>query len=158
MTSQLPKGKYVGAGYRKTVSGYTFERYLLMLFGLKGLQKGYEYSLATESEDAGKFDDVVFYYIREDSPCTRLVRAKHFTGRKSEITAEDLLDKKPNSKFGLKMYFESYLNLRGKFSRELELILCTNIGLKFEQNSSIPKLLRRKKTNIQQHEYLYFEP
>src|SRR5699024_9803770 len=109
-------------------------------------------------KDAGKFDDVVFHCIRDGQLCTRLLQAKHSIGNKTEITVEDLLDRSANSKFGLKMYFECYKQIRGNFKGELELILCTNIGLKFGQNCNITKLLRGKKTSLQQHGPLYFEP
>src|SRR5699024_376065 len=155
---------YVGAGDRDNIHSYTFERYLLMLFGLKGLQKGYKYSMATELRDAGKFDNVVFHYIREGGQlCTRLLQARHFTDQSKEITVEDLLEKSANSRFGLKTYFKSYLKIQAKFTKELEfteeleLILCTNIDLKFKKNSKIPKLLRRKTTYLRQYGYLYFE-
>src|SRR5699024_1797092 len=72
-----------------------------------------------------------------------------------EITVEDLLNK--NSRFNLKTYFDSYMQIRGNFIGELELILCTNIGLKFEQNSNPPKLLGRNTTR-HQNVNLYFEP
>src|SRR5690625_5096546 len=105
MTSlpSLPKGPYKRKGTTQSAHGHVFERHLLMLFGLRGLQKGYEYSLATELEDADIFDDVVFHYIIEGCLYTRLLQAKHFDEQKTEITVEDLLGGK---RFDLKKYFE----------------------------------------------------
>src|SRR5699024_3437222 len=111
MTSPLPTGSYVGTGNIDYVHGHTFERYLLMLFGLRALQRRNEYSMATKLKDAGKFDDVVFHYIKEDGLCTRMLQAKH-RGQNREITVEDLLDRSASSRFGLKAYFESYLKIR----------------------------------------------
>src|SRR5699024_4579159 len=103
--------------------GRTFERYLLMLFALKGLQNGYEYSMASELENAGKFDDVVFHQIRGDGinrqTCTRLLQAKHFTDQSKGITVMDLTVSK-SSTLRLAVYFESYVKIRGNFILEPE--------------------------------------
>src|SRR5690606_6923143 len=89
---------------------------------------------------------------------TRLLQAKHYHYQNREITLEDLLDKKSVSRFGLKKYFESYMKIRNNFVKELELILCTNISLKFEQNSHIPLILKRKDRSSYPNVNLYFEP
>src|SRR5947208_1199552 len=115
MSSHLPTGTYDGAEAMDAAHGHNFERYLLMLFGFRGLQRGYEYSMATELKDAGKFDDVVFHLIRDDGQlCTRLLQAKHLTSQNREITVEDMLDK--NSRFNLTKYFESYMQTQDNFT------------------------------------------
>src|SRR5690606_12076027 len=101
-----------------------------------------------------KFDDVVFHYLRDGHLCTRLLQAKHFTGQNKEITVEELLGGK---RFDLKKYFESYMQIRVKFTGKLELILCTNIGLKFEQISNTPRLLGRDSRRYR-NVNIYFEP
>src|SRR5699024_10905503 len=59
--------------------------------------------------------------------------------------------------FDLKTYFDSYMKIRGNFAWRLELILCTNIGLKFGPDSNIPRLLESSTTGYQ-NVNLYFEP
>src|SRR5690606_20895520 len=118
---------YEGVGNKDNVHRYTFRQYLLMVVGLRGVQKGYEYSIATKLKDAGRFDDVEFHYTKEGRLRTRLLQAKHFIGLNRKITVEELLDKK--GRFNLTKYFESYMQIRNSFSGELELLLCTNIGM-----------------------------
>src|SRR5699024_1932851 len=87
----------------------------------------------------------------------RLLQAKHFADQNRVIAIEELLG---GNRFDLKKYFESYMQIRGNFAGELELILCTNIKLKF-QNSNIPRLLgitNTRRSKSYRNVNLYFEP
>src|SRR5699024_2734552 len=64
------------------------------------------------------------------------------------------------NRFGLNKYFESYMQIRGNFTGEVELILCTNIKLKF-QNSNTPRPLgitNTRRSKLYRNMNLYFEP
>src|SRR5690606_11831728 len=113
-----------------------------------------EYSLASELEDAGKFDDVVFHYKIGGCLYTKLQQAKHLADHSKEITVEELLGGK---KFNLKTYFESYLKIRDNFKGKLQLILCSNIKLKFGGNFKTPRLLENDKSPRVRNVNLYFE-
>jgi hypothetical protein len=98
-------------GLKRSLHGIAYQWKLLMLFACNSHHSGYDFSLSTEMDAAGKFHDVVFQYVKEGSDVKhwRFLQAKHFqTGSDSKkITAKDLL-MMGDKNLCLHKYFLSY--------------------------------------------------
>ncbi|KAL1492817.1 hypothetical protein ABEB36_010999 [Hypothenemus hampei] len=124
---------YHKGGLVHSLHGNIYQLKLQMLFLKRALNKGYEFNLGTEVEDAEKFDDVVFKYKSRDNSRKdeiRFVQAKHKQDESKRITAHDLLTDKDDD-FSLQKYFISYSKIKKKHgfnnSELKDFILYTNI-------------------------------
>ncbi|CAF1057072.1 unnamed protein product, partial [Brachionus calyciflorus] len=103
-------------GSKDTQHGIIFQLKLLMLLLWRAKEiNEYEFRLATEMDEAGKFDDVVFQYKRANDPKWkfRLLQAKHKEVLKT-ICKNDLLSNDDENPFSLQKYFNSYLKIKEK--------------------------------------------
>ena len=130
------EGSYESAGLKRALHGTVYQLKLLMLFLMRGLENQHEFYLATEKEDAEKFDDVVFRYKpkRREGWKYRYLQAKHKYEESSVITVADLLSEYDGD-FSLKKYFVSYQRIVGRLKKSdkdlstiEDFVLCTNIG------------------------------
>ncbi|XP_046400533.1 uncharacterized protein LOC124166866 [Ischnura elegans] len=135
---------YVGAGAKDSHHGYTFQFHLLMLYAMRALNLGMkDFMMATEMAHAGKFDDVVVCFPKENGKrgrCFQFVQAKHSLNRSSkEIRPSQLLDRS-GGPFSLVKYFESYRSI--KQNSELlmchdevkSLVICSNMSFRFGES------------------------
>lgn len=76
---EMSSGKYTASGIKSTLHGTIYQLKILMLFLKKGVDKGYQFSLATEMDKAEKFDDLVFEYRKteRDRKSYIFLQAKH---------------------------------------------------------------------------------
>jgi hypothetical protein len=99
--------EYKASGLKNTLHGDIYQLKLLMLFLERGLDKGYSFRLATEMDDAEKFDDLVFRYVDNGKEVIRFLQAKHKQDQATKISKTDLLNEKDGD-FSLQKYFISY--------------------------------------------------
>jgi len=131
---------YSASGLKNTLHGNIYQLKLLMLFLKRGLDKGYFFRLATEMDDAEKFDDLVFEYEneRKDGKICRFLQAKHKQDESKKISDSDLLTEKGD--FSLQKYFTSYRKIKGnpkfKGCEIKDFIICTNIDLEKDLSES----------------------
>jgi hypothetical protein len=131
------QGGYIASGVKSSLHGTIYQLKLLMLFLKRGLDMGYSFLLATEMNDAEKFDDVVFEYIDGKAQRKhRFLQAKHKQDESEKIRVNDLLTEKDNE-FSLQKYFISYRNIRQnpRFVDSLlkDFVVCTNINFEFDE-------------------------
>jgi hypothetical protein len=144
---------YEASGLKNTLHGNIYQLKLLMLFLKRGLDKGYSFRLATEMDDAEKFDDLVFEYEneRKDGTIWRFLQAKHKQDESKKISVNDLLTEK-DGEFSLQKYFISYRKIKknpefsGKNNELKDFIICTNIHLEERLQSSFERI--SEKDNI----------
>jgi hypothetical protein len=105
---------YVRSGLSRTFHGVLYQLKLTMLFMKLGANKKYQFRMAMEREDAGKFDDIEFRYTDQGVEKCRLIQVKHRYDDSSIISAE-ALESTGKSDFCIKKYFESYLKIRKVF-------------------------------------------
>lgn len=126
------------------IRGQLYEIELLMLLLLEGMKKKEDkelenFRLATNMEEAGDFDDVVFKYKYneggEEKSKIIFLQAKHRQNpEKEKITVDKLLSKSDKGDFLLKKYFTSYRKIKQQFSEgEVDPIF----GSKFEDSNFI---------------------
>ncbi|GHM58917.1 MAG: hypothetical protein sL5_10210 [Candidatus Mesenet longicola] len=132
---------YQASGLKSSLHGNIYQLKLLMLFLKRGMNKGYNFHLATEWDMAEKFDDLVFRYTDNQGQTKyRFLQAKHKQDEDRRITIGDLLTTNKNGEFNLEKYFISYLKIKNNQSFQdgdiQDLIICTNIG--FDLDSSLP--------------------
>jgi hypothetical protein len=113
MSSSLPSNslEYKASGLKHSLHGVIYQLKLLMLFVNRGLDYTKSFRLATEMDDAEKFDDVVFLYkdhIGKD--VIRFLQAKHKQDQEKKISRNDLLTD-TNGDFSLQKYFIAYLKI-----------------------------------------------
>ncbi|KAL1516139.1 hypothetical protein ABEB36_000060 [Hypothenemus hampei] len=121
---------YHKRGLVHSLHGNIYQLKLQMLFLKRVLDKGYEFNLGTEVEDAEKFDDI---YKRKDESGKneiRFVQAKHKQDESKRITAHNLSTDKGDD-FSLQKYFISYSKIKKKYgfnkSEFKDFIIYTNI-------------------------------
>ncbi|XP_066249519.1 uncharacterized protein [Euwallacea similis] len=130
---------YFSSGLKLNIHGDIYQLQLLMLFLHKAVQIYDDVSLATEMNEAEKFDDVVLRYLKRPEMVYhwRFLQAKHllYVQEKTRIRATELFskEKKKQMKFWLHEYFESfckmYVNDFFKGALLDEFTLCTNTYL-----------------------------
>ena len=160
-TKQEEKKRYLSSGLKKSLHGNVYQLKLLMLFVRRGLQN-YSFTLATEMDQAEKFDDVVFKYKKtKQEPWTyRYLQAKHKLEDSLTITVNDLLikeesgskgDKKP---FSLPKYFLSYCKIKQRFNDGIlkDFIICTNINFDFSGGNASEINLKEALEEIKEEE------
>ncbi|KAL1490310.1 hypothetical protein ABEB36_013026 [Hypothenemus hampei] len=131
-STDLKKETYHKGGLVHSLHGNIYQLKLQMLFLKRALDKGYEFNLGTEVEDAEKFDDIVFKCKTKEKSGKyeiRFVQAKHKQDESKRITARDLLTDKDDD-FSLQKYFSSYSKIKKHGFNKDELkdfILYTNI-------------------------------
>jgi tetratricopeptide (TPR) repeat protein len=131
------QGGYTASGVKSSLHGTVYQLKLLMLFLKRGLDIGHSFLLATEMNDAEKFDDVVFEYIDgQGQRKYRFLQAKHKQDESEKIRVNDLLTEKDNE-FSLQKYFISYRKIKQnpRFLNRLlkDFVICTNINFEFDE-------------------------
>ncbi|WP_341819679.1 ankyrin repeat domain-containing protein [Wolbachia endosymbiont (group A) of Brachyopa scutellaris] len=133
---------YPASGLKHTLHGNIYQLKLLMLFLKRGLEKGYSFHLATEWDDAEKFDDLVFIHDDQNrGKSYHFLQAKHKQNEDNKkIGIGDLLTEDKNGEFGLAKYFVSYLKIKNNqdFADGVlkDFIICTNIGFDLDQDTA----------------------
>nr|CAH7726410.1 unnamed protein product [Callosobruchus chinensis] len=133
---------YPASGLKHTLHGNIYQLKLLMLFLKRGLEKGYSFHLATEWDDAEKFDDLVFIHDDQNrGKIYHFLQAKHKQNEDNKkIGIGDLLTEDKNGEFGLAKYFVSYLKIKNHqdFADGVlkDFIICTNIGFDLDQDTA----------------------
>jgi hypothetical protein len=126
---------YKASGSKRTLHGVIYQLHLLILFLKRGIDNGYSFRLATEMDDAEKFDDVVFQYKEQGNDVIRFLQGKLRQDQAKKITKGDLLNEKDGD-FSLQKYFLSYLkickSLAFRGAEFKDFIIFTNIDLKNE--------------------------
>lgn len=120
--------EYKSGCLKDTLHGVVYQLKLLMLFLSRSCKEQYHFDLATERDDAGKFDDVVLEYHAEgDSDSTfRYLQAKHKQNSTGTcITFSSLLPKQASNtektgEFSLIKYFNSYRQIKENVKKQLE--------------------------------------
>lgn len=151
---------FQASGAKSSLHGVAYQWKLLMLFAQKSQQLGYDFRLATEMNEAEKFDDVVLQYVKEGSDVMRcrFLQAKHIQAEneRKRITAKDLLVKEKGP-FSLQKYFLSYQKIKRNLlfqSGELQdFIICTNKDFDFDDGFKHQSLKKLCHTQL-----LYLEP
>ncbi|XP_065208165.1 uncharacterized protein LOC135836988 [Planococcus citri] len=137
---------YDAAGLKLIQHGVVYQLKLLTLFLVRGLKKGYSFTLATEMVSAEKFDDVVFGYTtkrgdKNIKKC-RFIQVKHKQNEDEKITVSALLNEKEDD-FSLKKYFLSYLKIKNsayfKIYELEDFVISTNIDIDEELKRSLEK-------------------
>ncbi|GAB6032265.1 hypothetical protein CHUAL_010907 [Chamberlinius hualienensis] len=128
---------YVAYGLKNSLHGDIYQLKLLMLFLKRGLDLKYAFRLATEWEEAEKFDDIVFEFHESGLIHYRFFQAKHKANSQAKtISIRDLFNE-TNGDFSLQKYFTSYRKIKcnerfkGPSKVLLDFIICTNIGFNF---------------------------
>ncbi|WP_341813296.1 ankyrin repeat domain-containing protein [Wolbachia endosymbiont (group B) of Germaria angustata] len=133
---------YPASGLKHTLHGNIYQLKLLMLFLKRGLEEGYSFRLATEWDNAEKFDDLVFIHDDQNrGKSYRFLQAKHKQNEDNKkIGIGDLLTEDKNGEFGLAKYFISYLKIKNNqdFADGVlkDFIICTNIGFDLDQDTA----------------------
>lgn len=140
-------------GLKLTEHGNIFQLKLLMLVLLRASEQNGvcgDFRLATELDEAEKFDDVVFQYQDWNGKWKfRLIQAKHREGLDSEeklekVNEKDFLSEKKDDPFALFKYFRSFLRIKQRINYDSiysifpnseveDLILITNVNLDCER-------------------------
>ncbi|WP_339045373.1 ankyrin repeat domain-containing protein [Candidatus Mesenet endosymbiont of Agriotes lineatus] len=136
---------YRASGLKHSLHGNIYQLKLLMLFLNRGLKEGYDFRLATEWDDAEKFDDLVFKYTDQGQDKYRFLQAKHKQDESKKIGIGDLFtEQKGGGEFELTKYFLSYLKIKNNPIFQggdlVDFIICTNIG--FDLDNSSPTQLK----------------
>lgn len=132
---EMQSGEYLASGIKSTLHGTIYQLKLLMLFLKKGLDRGYEFSLATEMDAAEKFDDLVFEYKKaaNDEKSYIFLQAKHKQKLedKDKIHIGDLLSTDKSNPFMLIKYFLSFIKIRKTFGEKGDFFIFTNTNFDF---------------------------
>ncbi|XGA08004.1 MAG: ankyrin repeat domain-containing protein [Wolbachia endosymbiont of Xenopsylla cheopis] len=140
---------YPASGLKHSLHGNIYQLKLLMLFLHRGLKMKYDFRLATEWDDAEKFDDLVFKYTDQGQNKYRFLQAKHKQDENKKISVGDLFtEQKGGGEFELRKYFISYLKIKNNPTFQVgdlvDFIICTNIG--FDLDNSSPTQLKVMKS------------
>jgi hypothetical protein len=140
------EGTYEARGLKDTLHGNIYQLKLLMLFLQRGYKQRYEFRLATEMEEAQKFDDLVFQYKKPgDIEYTYLciqVKHKRDEDKGDKVISAAHLLTKTEGDFSLQKYFISYQRIKKqktknssafKEGRLGEFCIYTNIGFDFDE-------------------------
>lgn len=101
-----------GHGLRSNFHGPIYQTKLLALFVKRALNEKLEFSLASEMEDAGALDDIVFKYKESNEKVWRFIQAKHKQDiKKDKITITELMSSSDDA-FSLIKYFLSFLKIK----------------------------------------------
>jgi len=134
---------YCAGALKKSLHGNDYQLKLLMLFASQGINCDVAFRLATEMDEAEKFDDLVFRYTDDQGYVKyRFLQAKHrqFLGEENKIKVSDLKSDKDNNDFSLQKYFLSYLKDIEKEEFQdgtpEDFIICTNADFDFEPSTT----------------------
>lgn len=109
---------YDSSGLRLNFHGPIYQTKLLALFVQRALKNNYKFELASEMDEAEKFDDIVLKYQTkpESSQWTwRFAQAKHKKDTaKKRITYNDLMSESDKNDFGLQKYFISFCKIKSR--------------------------------------------
>lgn len=121
-----PRETYAASGLKNTLHGNVFQLKLLMLFLYRASQTQYQFRLATEMNEAGKFDDLVYEQNLWNTRQFCFLQAKHKQDETELLTFNQIVDSNDHD-FALQKYFITYLSLKEKVPIK-NLFICTNIG------------------------------
>lgn len=120
---------------KNNLHGSIYQLKLLMLNAYQAWKNGYTFILATEMQDAEKFDDIVIWYIDEHKSksdiLVRCLQAKHSWDKKKKIRDADLLSEKDRAQFSLVKYFDSYRKIIKHLDKKTKALTEGNIELEF---------------------------
>lgn len=124
-------------GLRHSLHGVIYQLKLHMLVMNRALTNGYNFRLATEMDDAEKFDDLVFIYENEegDSIKYRFLQAKHKQDETIKITSNDLLTENTDGEYVISKYFTSFrkiLRNNDIKGESVSFVLSTNISFDYD--------------------------
>jgi hypothetical protein len=114
-------------GMCRSFHGNLYQIKLTLLFAIRAINKHYDFQIASERKDIGKFDDIEIQYNDGAQLKHRMIQVKHSQIKSRKITAKALENEDKRADFGLKKYFESYLKV--KHNEKLDLVIFTNICL-----------------------------
>lgn len=160
--STLPdkSASYSASGVKDALHGIAFQWKILMLLAQRCHEKGYSFRLATEMDEAEKFDDVVFWYINpnDNAQHSIFLQAKHIqleNENKSKISLNDLLTDR-DGRFSLQKYFISYQKIiNRKLGQNEKFYIYTNIEFDFDGNFQHRTL--KKLSHADHKTELYFQ-
>ncbi|KAJ6648821.1 Ankyrin-3 [Pseudolycoriella hygida] len=128
---------YQASGVKLALHGIVYQLKLLMLVLKRAFDKKQNFKLATELDDAEKFDDVVIQWEDgQQSPTMaktvyyQFLQAKHKSDENELISVQNLFSEKDDEAFSLQKYFKSYQKLKTRFRGACidNVIICTNIN------------------------------
>lgn len=136
-TEQSTELQYQASGVKRALHGTIYQLKLLMLVFKRAFDRKRNFKLATELDDAEKFDDVVIQWESPQLPTKvyyQFLQAKHKSDDSETISIDDLFGESDGNPFSLQKYFKSYQKLKRRFGSECvgDVIICTNIN--FNQN------------------------
>lgn len=106
------------SGTKLSLHGTIYQSKLLALFVKRALDNNYEFLLATEMDEAEKFDDVVLKYktsTTSDQWTYRFMQAKHkYDPGKNKISITELKSTSNDKDFSLQKYFISFCRIKSK--------------------------------------------
>lgn len=144
---------YSASGLKNLLHSVAYQLQLLMLTAIRCHERGYSFRMATEMDEAEKFDDLVLWYKKpgDDTQHAIFLKAIHSIGRhQSNIKFRDLI-RNAYDRFNLQKYFTSYLKIKERqLADNGKFYIYTNIGFDFDENCEHEHLKRMSS--------FYFEP
>lgn len=138
---QSRESNYQASGVKRALHGTIYQLKLLMLVFKRAFDVKRYFELATEWDEAEKFDDVVIRWEAgnraDDGGAAvpknvryQFLQAKHKSDDKELISTQNLFNENDDEAFSLKKYFYSYQKLKERFGKTNihDLIICTNIN------------------------------
>lgn len=127
-----PGESYAASGVKRALHGTIYQLVLLMLFLKRGFNSGLSFELATEMDDAEKFDDVVMICKEEKRLVYHYLQAKHKQSEDLLLSPSSLLDENEGD-FSLLKYFMSFRKIQKRKSDYDEKIF-KNIGARLKSD------------------------
>uniref|UniRef100_A0AAG5DQ72 NACHT domain-containing protein n=1 Tax=Anopheles atroparvus TaxID=41427 RepID=A0AAG5DQ72_ANOAO len=128
-------GQQSQRGVKNSLHGVSYQQQLITLtlcHAAKRMKedKSFRFSLSTEDEEAGKFDDIVFHFWYGDKRRSLFVQAKHKQSENNFIMWNDLIATASDAPFSIGKYFKSFIDQHWDAWEEPPmLVLCTNSEL-----------------------------
>lgn len=154
----LVKETIAVSGLKQNLHGAIYQSKLLALYVKRGLDVGFEFLLATEMDEAEKFDDIVLKFKAsnetdeettateaDENPWTyRFMQAKHKDNPENKKMSIPELKSRSNDKdFSLQKYFISFCKIKNKplfeGAKFIDFTIITNTGFDFIKSYEVPK-------------------
>ncbi|KAL1505806.1 hypothetical protein ABEB36_005283 [Hypothenemus hampei] len=136
--------KYTASGLKYSLHGTVYQLQLLMFYLHRAVSKFQDFDMATEMDQADKFDDVVLRYKKVDSSSWHwtFLQAKHKIDTARDMVTVTALTH-PDGEFSLSKYFVSFFRIKTNpdFANDhlADFILCTNTKLDFSESNKHKK-------------------
>lgn len=140
-------GNYTASGLKNTLHGNIYQLKLLIWFFHCAFTRHCSFRLATEMDQAKKFDDCVLIFQKPGFLQSHylFLQAKHKQDDHKILTDKDLLDTSDQD-FSLLKYFASYLEIKKdpdfQHGASYQFYLCTNIGFDFDPQNETTRLFK----------------